>query len=68
MLVPKFIGANCSGCPLEEGRSCASSGPLQADILLVGEYPGEDEVAANEPFFGISGQILRGALDRAGLT
>ena len=68
MELPKFIGADCSGCALEEGRSCASSGPLQADILLVGEYPGEDEVAANVPFFGTSGQILRGALDRAGLA
>jgi len=37
---------------------CAMDGPLTAKIALVGEYPGETEVAMNKPFVGGSGKHL----------
>ena len=36
-----------------------SSGPVNADIIFIGEAPGAEEVKAGEPFVGSSGRLLR---------
>ncbi|NKE34555.1 uracil-DNA glycosylase [Natronococcus sp. JC468] len=41
-------------------------GPLSADAMLVGEAPGEREVAEGEPFVGQAGQQLDRALESIG--
>ncbi|MFC4541207.1 uracil-DNA glycosylase [Halosolutus amylolyticus] len=41
-------------------------GPLSADVMLVGEAPGEREVAEGEPFVGQAGAQLDRALESIG--
>ncbi|MFB6113434.1 MAG: uracil-DNA glycosylase family protein [Halodesulfurarchaeum sp.] len=51
----------CTRCPeLVESRSQIVNGvgPVDADLLFVGEAPGEREDDAGEPFVGRSGEIL----------
>jgi DNA polymerase I-like protein with 3'-5' exonuclease and polymerase domains/uracil-DNA glycosylase len=43
------------------------SGPAPAKIMIVGEFPGEMEVARGEPFVGYSGQELGKMLAEAGI-
>lgn len=43
------------------------TGPCPAKIMLVGEAPGEQEVARGEPFVGSSGQELNRMLQEAGI-
>jgi uracil-DNA glycosylase family 4 len=42
-------------------------GPLDADIMFVGEAPGQDEDLAGRPFVGPSGDLLGEWLDSVGL-
>lgn len=44
-----------------------TSGPQPADVLIVGEAPGSDEIRKGEPFVGKSGQELTRMLHEAGL-
>ena len=41
------------------------SGPLDADVMVVGEAPGEQEVANGEPFVGEAGQLISRYFGRA---
>jgi uracil-DNA glycosylase family 4 len=43
------------------------SGPCPAPIMLLGEFPGEQEVLKGEPFVGSSGQELNNMLRDAGI-
>lgn len=43
------------------------TGPLDSNILLVGEAPGNDECIFKKPFVGPSGQILNNCLSRNGI-
>jgi DNA polymerase len=43
-------------------------GPRDAEIMVVGEAPGQQEDARGKPFIGRSGQLLRGELEKARLT
>lgn len=47
--------------------SLRPSGPCPARIMLVGEFPGEAEVARGEPFVGYAGQELSKMLQEAGI-
>lgn len=60
---------NCQACELYQGRNQAvfGVGDRQADLLLVGEAPGEDEDRAGEPFVGPAGQLLNQMLFAMGL-
>jgi len=60
----------CHRCPLAEGRKHAvpGSGPVPADIMLVGEAPGKEEDLSGDPFVGRAGRLLDEALVQAGLT
>lgn len=59
----------CKRCDLARSRKHAvpGSGDLQADWLLVGEAPGEEEDKAGLPFVGQSGKLLDAMLAALGL-
>lgn len=52
--------AACTACPLHETRTQTvfGVGQRQADLMLVGEGPGEQEDLRGEPFVGAAGQLL----------
>lgn len=55
-----------SAVPAEQfdrSRFVPAAGPLDADVMLVGEAPGEQEVEAGEPFVGPAGRRLDSALE-----
>jgi DNA polymerase len=61
----------CTRCPaLVESRSqiVNGTGPADADLMFVGEAPGENEDSEGEPFVGRSGGILDDALSECGLA
>jgi DNA polymerase len=61
----------CTKCPaLVESRSriVNGTGPADADVLFVGEGPGEQEDREGEPFVGRSGTILDDTLREKGLA
>ncbi len=43
-------------------------GSLDAEIMLVGEAPGEKEAISGRPFIGAAGKVLSSLLDSVGLT
>lgn len=51
----------------DPGSEMAPSGPLDADLVLVGEAPGANEAATGRPFVGRAGDVLDDALEVAGL-
>jgi DNA polymerase len=60
----------CERCPaLCESRSRIVNGvgPAAADLLFVGEAPGESEDRQGEPFVGRSGDVLDSILEECGL-
>ena len=61
--------AGCRGCPLFEPATQAvfGEGPRDADIVLVGEQPGDAEDIAGRPFVGSAGRVLDRALAAAGI-
>jgi DNA polymerase len=62
--------AACQACSLCETRqhTVFGSGHLQADWLIVGEAPGEQEDQQGEPFVGASGQLLDAMLQALQLS
>ena len=56
----QFKCADCTKCPLCEGRTNVvfGVGKKDADIMLIGEGPGENEDLQGMPFVGRSGQLL----------
>ncbi len=59
--VPLYEGiADCPRCPLARTRTqtVPGSGPLPADLVFVGEGPGQREDELGLPFVGRSGQFL----------
>ena len=51
---------NCTKCGLCETRNHVvfGVGPRNADVMFVGEGPGENEDLQGEPFVGKAGQLL----------
>ena len=51
---------NCTRCPLHAGRThpVPGAGPLDAEIMFVGEAPGFYEDQKGVPFVGRAGQLL----------
>lgn len=62
--------AACQACDLcgQRKQSVFGVGDLQADWLVVGEAPGEQEDLQGEPFVGQSGQLLDNMLKAVGLN
>src|SRR5258707_15302917 len=61
--------ATCRACPLwkDATQTVFGEGPQAAEIMLVGEQPGDKEDLAGKPFVGPAGQMLDRALDEAGI-
>jgi uracil-DNA glycosylase len=59
----------CQGCGLYAFATQAvfGEGPRNAQVMLVGEQPGDREDIAGEPFVGPAGQLLDRALVEAGI-
>jgi uracil-DNA glycosylase len=59
----------CRRCDLWESatQTVFGTGPVDADLMLVGEQPGDQEDKAGQPFVGPAGRILDQALQAAGL-
>jgi uracil-DNA glycosylase family protein len=60
---------SCRACPLWEKTTQVvfGEGPARAQLLLVGEQPGNEEDQQGEPFVGPAGRILDEALVEAGI-
>jgi uracil-DNA glycosylase len=63
----RSAAAACHGCELwRDARHVVfSQGGASADIMLVGEQPGDHEDTAGEPFVGPAGRLLDEALEAA---
>lgn len=60
--------AGCQACGLCQGRknTVFGVGDVQADWMIVGEAPGENEDRLGEPFVGAAGQLLDNMLRAVG--
>jgi DNA polymerase len=60
----------CTRCPLAETRTQVvfGVGDPTADLLFVGEGPGEQEDLTGEPFVGRAGRLLTSLIEGIGLT
>jgi DNA polymerase len=60
----------CTACGLAETRTQVvfGVGDPHADLLFVGEGPGEQEDLQGEPFVGRAGQLLTRLIEGIGLT
>jgi uracil-DNA glycosylase family protein len=61
--------AGCTACPLHETgtQTVFGEGTKQAEVMFVGEQPGDQEDLQGKPFVGPAGKLLDGALDEAGI-
>ena len=61
---------DCRRCPLAEGRTNVvfGEGDEQADLVFVGEGPGEDEDRLGKPFVGKAGELLTRIIEAMTLT
>jgi uracil-DNA glycosylase len=61
--------AHCRACPLWKNatQTVFGEGPQDAQLMLVGEQPGDKEDLAGKPFVGPAGQMLDRAMQEAGI-
>jgi uracil-DNA glycosylase family protein len=61
--------SRCRACPLwkDATQTVFGEGPQHAQVMLVGEQPGDKEDLAGKPFVGPAGQMLDRALEEAGI-
>jgi DNA polymerase len=61
--------AGCRACHLWKNatQTVFGEGPAHAQVMLVGEQPGDKEDLAGKPFVGPAGQMLDRALKEAGI-
>jgi DNA polymerase len=59
----------CTRCELYKfaTQTVFGEGPLDADIMFVGEQPGDQEDLAGRPFVGPAGALFDAALEKAGI-
>ena len=62
--------ARCTGCELHRSRTQTvfGVGSENANLLIIGEAPGQNEDQQGEPFVGRAGQLLNAMLAAIGLT
>jgi uracil-DNA glycosylase len=69
--LPKLRDAaqGCRGCTLwvNATQTVFGEGPVHAEVMLVGEQPGDQEDRQGHPFVGPAGRLLDAALDEAGI-
>jgi uracil-DNA glycosylase len=65
----RSAAAGCRGCPLwaDATQTVFGAGLRKAELMLVGEQPGDREDVEGEPFVGPAGGILARALESAGI-
>jgi DNA polymerase len=63
------IAAGCRACPLWKSgtQTVFGEGPRGAEVMLIGEQPGNDEDLEGRPFVGPAGKLLDRALEEAGI-
>jgi len=63
------IAAGCKACDLYKRgtQTVFGEGPPKAELMLVGEQPGDAEDLAGHPFVGPAGRLLDTALEAAGI-
>jgi uracil-DNA glycosylase len=61
--------AGCQGCDLFRTgtQTVFGEGPPRAQVMFVGEQPGDQEDRAGKPFVGPAGRVLDDALDEVGI-
>lgn len=65
----RTAAAGCRRCPLWEPatQTVFGEGPRDAQVMLVGEQPGDSEDLSGHPFVGPAGQLLNRALQALGI-
>ncbi len=65
----RSASAGCEGCALyaQATQTVFGEGPADADVMMVGEQPGDSEDKEGRPFIGPAGQLLDRALVEAGI-
>jgi DNA polymerase len=65
----KEAAAGCKACPLHETgtQTVFGEGLVRAEILFVGEQPGDQEDRTGKPFVGPAGRVLDQALEEVGI-
>jgi uracil-DNA glycosylase len=60
---------SCRACDLflTGTQTVFGEGPPRADVMMIGEQPGDQEDRAGQPFVGPAGRVLDVALDEVGL-
>jgi uracil-DNA glycosylase family protein len=69
--IPKLkeAAARCTACPLHETgtQTVFGEGSAKAEVMFVGEQPGDQEDLQGKPFVGPAGKLLDTALEKAGI-
>ena len=69
--LPKLreAAASCTACPLHETgtQTVFGEGTSNADVVFVGEQPGDQEDLQGKPFVGPAGKLFDKALEEAGI-
>ena len=69
--IPKLkeAAAGCTACPLHETgtQTVFGDGTSKAEVMFVGEQPGDQEDLQGKPFVGPAGKLLDKALEEAGI-
>jgi uracil-DNA glycosylase family protein len=62
--------SHCRACPLwkDATQTVFGEGPQDAQVMLIGEQPGDKEDLAGKPFVGPAGLMLDRALEEAGIN
>src|SRR5216110_2857550 len=65
----KEAAAGCTACPLHETgtQTVFGEGTSKAEVVFVGEQPGDKEDLQGRPFVGPAGALLDKALEEAGI-
>jgi DNA polymerase len=63
------VASGCKACDLYKRgtQTVFGEGPRKAEVMLVGEQPGDAEDLAGHPFVGPAGKLLDKALEQAGI-
>jgi uracil-DNA glycosylase family protein len=63
------VAKGCKACDLYKRgtQTVFGDGPRRAEIMMVGEQPGDAEDIAGQPFVGPAGKLLDRALEEAGI-
>ncbi len=61
---------SCAACPIagHATQTVFGEGNLQAELMIVGEQPGDEEDRSGKIFVGPAGEVLSEALEKAGIS